>query len=46
MATSSVGSTSPDLLRRVAALSDNPAWGEFFGRYDAFVRAALLGLWA
>jgi len=39
MATSSVGSTSPDLLRRVAALSDNPAWGEFFERYDAFVRA-------
>ena len=39
MARSSVGSTSPELLRRVAALSDNPAWGEFFVRYDPFVRA-------
>ena len=38
MAASRVGSTNPELLRRVAALWDNPAWGEFFGRYDAFVR--------
>ena len=39
MAAGSAGSTSPELLRRVAAVSDNPAWGEFFERYDAFVRA-------
>ena len=39
MAASSVGSTDPELLRRVAALWDDPAWGEFFRRYDPFVRA-------
>ena len=33
-----VGSTDPDLLKRVAALRDNPAWGEFFQRYDPLVR--------
>ena len=38
MAASSVGSTDPELLKRVAALWDNPAWGEFFERYDPFVR--------
>jgi RNA polymerase sigma factor (sigma-70 family) len=39
MTQAKVGSTNPDLLRRVAALWDNPAWGEFFARYDPFVRA-------
>jgi RNA polymerase sigma-70 factor (ECF subfamily) len=38
MAASCVGSTNPELLKRVATLWDNPAWGEFFGRYDPFVR--------
>jgi RNA polymerase sigma factor (sigma-70 family) len=38
MAANSVGSTNPELLRRVALLWDNPAWVEFFGRYDGFVR--------
>jgi RNA polymerase sigma factor (sigma-70 family) len=31
-------STDPELLRRVAALLDNPAWAEFFERYAEFVR--------
>ncbi len=39
MAAGCVGSTNPELLRRVAALWDNPAWREFFEGYDAFVRA-------
>ena len=34
-----VGSTDPELLKRVAALSDNPAWDEFFRRYDPLVLA-------
>jgi RNA polymerase sigma factor (sigma-70 family) len=38
MAAGSVGSTNPELLRRVAALWDNPAWREFFERYAPFVR--------
>ncbi len=33
-----VGSTDPELLKRVAALWDNPAWHEFFKRYDPLVR--------
>ena len=32
------GSTDPLLLKRVAALWDNPAWGEFFHRYDPVLR--------
>lgn len=39
MAQVRVGSTDPRLLKRVAALWDNPAWGEFFERYDPLVRA-------
>src|SRR5262249_21008560 len=39
MASSHVGSTNPELLRRVAALWDNPAWREFFALYDPLVRA-------
>jgi RNA polymerase sigma-70 factor (ECF subfamily) len=39
MASGSVGSTNPELLRRVAALWDDPAWREFFERYAPFVRA-------
>jgi RNA polymerase sigma factor (sigma-70 family) len=39
MAVSSVGSTNPELLRRVAALWDDPAWREFFARYEPFARA-------
>lgn len=31
-------STDPELLKRVAALWDNPAWVEFFDRYAGFVR--------
>ena len=38
MAQVKVGSTDPELLKRVAALRDNPAWGEFFERYDPLVR--------
>lgn len=38
MAASSVGSTDPELLRRVARLWDDPAWREFFERYAPFVR--------
>jgi len=33
-----VGSTDPNLLKRVAALWDNRARGEFFQRYDPLVR--------
>ena len=39
MARVMVGSTDPLLLKRVAALWDNPAWGEFFERYAPLVRA-------
>ena len=39
MAVISVGSTDPELLRRVAALWDDPAWREFFARYAPFIRA-------
>jgi RNA polymerase sigma-70 factor (ECF subfamily) len=35
------GSTDPMLLKRVAALWDNPAWSEFFRRYDPLVAAWL-----
>jgi RNA polymerase sigma-70 factor, ECF subfamily len=38
MAQGKVGSTDPKLLKRVAALWDNPAWTEFFERYDSLVR--------
>jgi RNA polymerase sigma-70 factor (ECF subfamily) len=38
MAQCEVGSTNPELLSRVAALWDNPAWREFFERYDPVVR--------
>ena len=38
MAQGKLGSTDPKLLKRVAALWDNPAWGEFFQRYDPLVR--------
>jgi len=38
MAQVRAGSTDPELLKRVAALRDNPAWGEFFERYDPLVR--------
>jgi RNA polymerase sigma factor (sigma-70 family) len=38
MAPGKVGSTDPKLLKRVAALWDNPAWTEFFDRYDPLVR--------
>jgi RNA polymerase sigma-70 factor (ECF subfamily) len=31
-------STDPELLRRIAALWDNPAWVEFFDQYAGFVR--------
>jgi RNA polymerase sigma factor (sigma-70 family) len=31
-------STDPKLLKRVASLWDNPAWAEFFERYDPLVR--------
>jgi RNA polymerase sigma factor (sigma-70 family) len=33
------GSTDPQLLKRVSALRDDPAWREFFERYNPFVRA-------
>jgi RNA polymerase sigma factor (sigma-70 family) len=33
-----VGSTNPELLGRVAALWDNPAWCQFFECYAPFVR--------
>jgi RNA polymerase sigma factor (sigma-70 family) len=39
MAQVMVGSTDPMLLKRVAALWDNPAWGEFFARYAPLVSA-------
>jgi RNA polymerase sigma-70 factor (ECF subfamily) len=39
MAQVRIDSTDPVLLKRVAALSDNPAWAEFFRRYDSLVRA-------
>ena len=39
-----MGSTDPKLLKRVAALWDNPAWGEFFERYDPLVRQVVFGL--
>ena len=32
------GSTDPKLLKRVAALSDNPAWHEFYQCYDPKLR--------
>jgi RNA polymerase sigma factor (sigma-70 family) len=38
MAQFNVGTTDPEQLRRVAVWRDNPAWNEFFGRYDPFVR--------
>ncbi|MGO9468213.1 MAG: RNA polymerase sigma factor [Isosphaeraceae bacterium] len=46
MAADSVGSTNPELLKRVAGLWDNPAWVEFFGRYEGFVkeRCSVYGL--
>jgi RNA polymerase sigma factor (sigma-70 family) len=37
MAQLMAGSTDPELLRRVAALWDNPAWAEFLARYDPLV---------
>ena len=37
MVPGSVGSTDPNLLNRVAALWDNPAWAEFIQRYDPLV---------
>jgi RNA polymerase sigma factor (sigma-70 family) len=33
------GSTDPELLMRVAALRDDPAWSLFFERYDPLVRS-------
>jgi RNA polymerase sigma factor (sigma-70 family) len=39
MASAHVGSTSPELLRRVAALCDNRAWRQFFELYGPVVRA-------
>jgi RNA polymerase sigma-70 factor, ECF subfamily len=39
MAQVKVGSTDPELLRRIAALRDNPAWGVFFERYNPLIRA-------
>jgi len=38
MAQVSAGSTDPELLKRVAALWDNPAWVVFFELYDPSVR--------
>jgi RNA polymerase sigma factor (sigma-70 family) len=38
MAQAGVGSTDPRLLKRVAELWDNPAWNEFFDRYNPLVR--------
>ncbi len=37
MAQVKVGSTDPELIKRVAALWDNPAWVEFFEQYDPLV---------
>jgi RNA polymerase sigma factor (sigma-70 family) len=39
MAQLNVGSTDPELLKRVAALWDNPAWHEFFNLYNPLVRS-------
>jgi RNA polymerase sigma-70 factor, ECF subfamily len=39
MVQAKITSTDPKLLKRVAALWDNPAWSEFFERYDPLVRA-------
>lgn len=39
MAQVKIDSTDPLLLKRVAALWDNPAWAEFFRRYDPLVRS-------
>ena len=38
MAQGQIISTDPKLLKRVAVLWDNPAWTEFFRRYDPLVR--------
>ena len=38
MASVELGSTDPKLLERIKALWDNPAWTEFFTRYEPFVR--------
>jgi RNA polymerase sigma factor (sigma-70 family) len=38
MASANVGSTSPELLGRVAALCDNPAWRQFFELYGPLVK--------
>ena len=37
MAQVKVGSTDPELLKRIAALWDNPAWQEFFDLYNPLV---------
>jgi RNA polymerase sigma factor (sigma-70 family) len=34
-----VGSTDPELLRRIRALRDNPAWSQFFALYEPLVAA-------
>ena len=39
MAQIKIGSTDPRLLKRVAELSDNPAWVVFYRRYDPIVKA-------
>ncbi len=39
MAQASVGSTDPELLRRIAVLRDDPAWSEFFRLYAPLVTA-------
>jgi RNA polymerase sigma factor (sigma-70 family) len=46
MTATGVGTTNPDLLRRVGALWDDPAWREFFSRYAPFVgaRCSVYGL--
>ena len=38
MSRAKVGSTDPELLKRVSALWDNPAWHEFFELYNPLVR--------
>ena len=38
MAQFTAGSTDPELLKRIAAPRDNPAWDAFFEFYDPFVR--------
>jgi RNA polymerase sigma factor (sigma-70 family) len=43
MAQIKVGSTDPRLLKRVAVLSDDPAWVVFYTRYDPVVRAWCAG---